>query len=111
MGRRSNRRDTFYDRVYGLVEQVTPGTVVTYGQVAVLLGAPAAARAVGYSLRALPVSSGVPWWRVINAQGRISLRGRGPGADLQREILISEGVEFDSTDTVDLARFRWWPPE
>ncbi len=111
MSRRTSGNETFYARVYQLVKAVPPGQVVTYGQVAVLLGAPAAARAVGYSLRALPSSSAVPWWRVINAEGRISLKGRGPGAELQRELLIAEGIVFDSTDAVDLKHFRWWPPD
>ncbi len=87
------------------------GRVVTYGQVALELGAPAAARAVGYALRALPPDTEVPWWRVINAQGGISLRGRGAGADLQRARLEAEGVTFDAEDRVDLRAFRWWPDE
>ena len=84
------------------------GRVVTYGQVAVALGAPAAARAVGYALRALPPDTDVPWWRVINAKGGISLRGRGHGADLQRELLEGEGVAFGADDTIDLRVYRWW---
>ncbi len=101
----------FYQRVWAFVEGVPQGRVVTYGQVAVELGAPAAARAVGYALRALPQETDVPWWRVINAQGGISLRGRGMGADLQRELLEEEGVPFDANDTVDLRVYRWWPDE
>ena len=101
----------FYERVWAFVGEVPRGRVVTYGQVAVVLGAPAAARAVGYALRALPHDTETPWWRVINAKGGISLRGRGLGADLQRELLEDEGVVFDEADTVDLRVFRWWPGE
>ncbi len=101
----------FYERVWVFVGEVPRGRVVTYGQVAVVLGAPAAARAVGYALRALPPETDTPWWRVINAKGGISLRGRGAGADLQRELLEGEGVVFDATDTVDLRVYRWWPDE
>lgn len=100
---------TFYGRVYDLVCRVPEGSVVTYGQVALELGAPAAARAVGYALSNLPGDSEVPWWRVINAAGAISLRGRGAAADLQRAILEREGVQFDSSGRTDLGRFRWWP--
>lgn len=103
--------NTFYDRVYAFVCEVPPGRVVTYGQVALLLGAPAAARAVGYALSALPRGSEVPWWRVINAQGRISLKNRGPDADLQRELLEHEGVAFDENDRTELAIYRWWPDD
>ena len=53
-------RETFYDRVYAFVSRVPPGKVVTYGQVAQELGAPAASRAVGYALHNLPGESGVP---------------------------------------------------
>ena len=101
----------FYERVWAFVREVPRGRVVTYGQVAVVLGAPAAARAVGYALRALPPDTDTPWWRVINAKGGISLRGRGAGADLQRELLEEEGVVFDAADTVDLRVYRWWPDE
>ena len=101
----------FFERVWGLVREVPHGRVVTYGQVAVVLGAPSAARAVGYALRALPHDTDTPWWRVINAKGGISLRGRGYGADLQRELLEGEGVVFDAADTVDLRVYRWWPED
>ena len=107
----ADRRETFYDRVYDLVRCVPEGSVVTYGQVAVLLGAPTASRAVGYALRALPSSSDVPWWRVINARGTISLKGRGPAADVQRERLEGEGVAFDAEGVVNLRAYRWWPAE
>lgn len=106
-----SRTPSFYLRVYELVRQVPPGRVVTYGQVAVLLGAPAAARAVGYALHFLPDGSDVPWWRVVNAQGGISLKGRGSAADFQRHLLESERVKFDAGGRLELAAYRWWPGE
>ncbi|MCC7363967.1 MAG: methylated-DNA--[protein]-cysteine S-methyltransferase [Dehalococcoidia bacterium] len=102
---------TFYDRVYELVRQVPAGRVITYGHVALLLGAPAAARAVGYALHNLPAASDVPWWRVINVRGAISLKGRGSEADLQRILLEREGVPFDESGRCDLATFRWDPAD
>jgi methylated-DNA-protein-cysteine methyltransferase-like protein len=102
---------SFYERVYAAVRKVPRGSVVTYGQVALYLGSPAAARAVGYALSNLPGQNDVPWWRVINAAGSISLKGRGAAADLQRQILESEGVHFDPEGHIDLNRYRWWPPE
>jgi methylated-DNA-protein-cysteine methyltransferase-like protein len=84
--------------------------VVTYGQVAVLLGSPAAARAVGYALNALSGDdSDIPWWRVVNASGGISLKGRGSSADLQRALLHHEGVVFDANGKIALSTWRWWP--
>ncbi len=99
--------ETFYDRVYAFVRAVPPGRVVTYGQVALELGSPAAARAVGYALHHLPGNSDVPWWRVVNAAGGISLRGRGEAAELQRRELEREGVAFGPADRLDLRRYRW----
>lgn len=109
-GERAPSRETFYDRVYEFVRGVPAGHVVTYGQVALELGSPAAPRAVGYALHFLPGNSDVPWWRVVNAGGGISLRGRGEAAEVQRHLLEAEGVEFGRGDTIDLRQYRWIPP-
>jgi methylated-DNA-protein-cysteine methyltransferase-like protein len=109
--RHSPATHSFYERVYAAVRKVPRGSVVTYGQVALYLGSPAAARAVGYALSNLPRETNVPWWRVINASGAISLKGRGAAADLQRQLLESEGIAFDFEGRTDLNRYRWWPPE
>lgn len=99
-----------YERIYAVVRRIPRGRVATYGQVAALAGLPRQARLVGYALHALPEHSGLPWHRVINAQGRISL-GRGqPGGDLaQRFRLEAEGVRLDPRGLVPLERFRWRP--
>lgn len=108
-GERAASSETFYDRVYEFVRGVPAGGVVTYGQVALELGSPAAARAVGYALHFLPGDSDVPWWRVVNASGGISLQGRGEAAEVQRRLLEAEGVEFGRGDTIDLRQYRWIP--
>jgi methylated-DNA-protein-cysteine methyltransferase-like protein len=97
----------FYDDVYALVRQIPPGKVVTYGQVAALLGQPRAARAVGYALRFLPAGTDVPWHRVINHRGHISLRAPPESPLLQRLLLEEEGVVFDTAGRVDLVLYRW----
>ncbi|MCA9823027.1 MAG: MGMT family protein [Dehalococcoidia bacterium] len=109
MARPGDERPNFYDRVYKVVRKVPPGTVVTYGQVAVYLGSPAAARAVGYALHNLPPASDVPWWRVINAMGGISHKSRGAQVDRQHELLELEGVRFGPEGFTDLRRYRWFP--
>lgn len=91
-------------RVHALVRRVPVGRVVTYGQVAALLGAPRAARAVGHAMRVCP--AGVPWHRVVNGRGTISRRGDGSGALSQRLLLQGEGVRF-SRGRIDLKRYRW----
>lgn len=99
---------SFYEDVTRAVAAIPPGRVTTYGTIAAMIGRPLAARAVGYALRALPVDTTVPWHRVINAKGTISLKARHPGeTDLQRQLLEREGVVFDAEDRVDLGRFGW----
>jgi methylated-DNA-protein-cysteine methyltransferase-like protein len=91
-------------RVNALVRRVPRGRVVTYGQVAALVGASRAARAVGQAMRVCP--AGVPWHRVVNGQGRVSRRGDGSGALSQRLLLEGEGVRF-VRGRIDLERYGW----
>lgn len=91
------------------MRRIPRGRVATYGQVARLAGLGAQPRLVGYALAALPDDSGVPWHRVVNAQGRVSPRAE-PGADcLQRALLERERVRFDPRGRLDLERYRWRP--
>jgi methylated-DNA-protein-cysteine methyltransferase-like protein len=103
----------FYPYVYRVVAQVPRGKVVTYGQIAAILGVPRAARAVGTALRYLPQSlhRRIPWQRVINAQGGISSRGNVMRAEEQRWLLQDEGVVFDRHGRVDLKTYRWRGPQ
>jgi methylated-DNA-protein-cysteine methyltransferase-like protein len=97
-----------YQIIYAVVERIPPGCVATYGQVARLAGLPGGARQVGYALHALATGSAVPWHRVVNAQGCISLRSGDSPADLiQRVRLEAEGVEFDAQGRISLQRFQW----
>lgn len=102
---------SFYDRVYAEVRRIPPGRVATYGHVAALAGNPRAARTVGWALHALPDDADVPWQRVINARGGISISKVGLPAELQRALLEAEGVEFRADGTVDLDRWGWLGPE
>ena len=97
----------FFERVYRLVRQVPPGKVTSYGAIARMLGHPRAARTVGWALHSLPEGSDVPWHRVINSQGCISISRREHSADLQRALLETEGIQFDADGTVDWERFGW----
>lgn len=105
------RPPKFARAVYALVRRVPRGKVVTYGQVAAILGHPRAARAVGTALSNLPPAlvRVVPWQRVINAAGGISFRGDVHRPDQQRELLELEGVPM-RRGRVDLARYRWAGP-
>ncbi len=95
-----------FDRIYAAVRQIPQGKVTTYGHIARIVGG-CSAQMVGFALAALRPDTDVPWQRVINAKGKISPRGGGPGAMLQREILEEEGVEFDEENRVDFDRFGW----
>ena len=81
---------------------------MTYGQIAAILGAPRAARAVGYAMRACDPKT-VPWQRVINSKGQISARTQVERPILQKLMLQAEGIRFDETETIDLKRHRWEP--
>ena len=98
-----------WDPVYRVVKRIPMGCVSTYGQVAALAGMPGAARQVGWALNALDEEDDVPWHRVINAKGEISPRGAREIEDLQRALLMSEGVEFDGRGRVDLRACNWHP--
>ena len=100
---------TFYEAAWNLVRQVPAGHVVTYGQVAGWLGSPRAARAVGYAMFNVP-GDDVPWHRVINSRGEISVGGHLDRPATQRERLEAEGIGFSRVGRVDLRRYAWTPP-
>lgn len=97
---------SYYDDVYELVKRIPRGRVSTYGRVAQMSPVPRGARGVGWALAGLGPERAreVPWWRVINAAGRISNEFN---ATLQRELLEAEGVVFDERGYVDLERYLW----
>lgn len=102
------RPSTTRARIAAVVRRVPRGAVATYGQVARLAGLHQGARQVGYALHALPAGSQVPWHRVINAAGRISLPPHAGGID-QRLRLLAEGVTVTESGRVSLERYQWRP--
>jgi methylated-DNA-protein-cysteine methyltransferase-like protein len=101
---------SLHGRIREVVARIPSGRVATYGQVARLAGLLGHARLVGYALSALPGGSPLPWHRVVNAKGRISMRGTGSGMDVvQRLRLKRERVSFDRKGVIPLAKFRWRP--
>lgn len=103
----------FYEQVYAVVRRIPRGKVTSYGRIAAMLGAPNAARAVGYALRALKdkkAGSGyddIPWHRVVNSQGRISIVNREYGAQKQAELLRAEGIVVSPELRIDLDIYLW----
>jgi len=102
----------FNHQVWEIVDQIPPGQVATYGQIARMIPAPEGVdekayrafgpRWVGGAMAACP--DDVPWQRVINSKGEISLR---PGAEHQRQLLEEEGVQFNERGRIDLQTFGW----
>ena len=96
----------FPSRVYTLVEGIPPGKVLGYGQIARYLGAPGAARQVGWAMSRCP--AGLPWHRVLRSDGTISYAAH---SELQRGLLETEGVLFLPDGRVDMEKCLWNPSE
>ena len=108
----SSQRSAFDQRVRAVVVFIPEGRLSTYGQVADWIGAYGCARQVGWALRRLSLPTHVPWQRVVNAQGRISMSLSREGSDwMQRELLIAEGIPVDLEGRLPLKRFLWSPDE
>ena len=103
----------FYEQVYALVRQIPRGKVSSYGRLASMLGRPRAARAVGYALNRLkdkqgdPAYADVPWQRVVNSKGRISIINREHGGNEQAARLRDEGVVVNDKLQIDLDVYLW----
>ena len=95
-----------YTRIYSAVRRIPKGRVSTYGRIAKLAGAPGP-RVVGYAMAALNAHSQVPWQRVVNHKGEISLRKGGDGELRQRRLLEAEGVRFSLRGRIDLKVYAW----
>lgn len=90
------------------MRSIPRGRVTTYGAVARLAGLPRQARLVGYALHALNEGTTVPWHRVINAQGRLSLARAGGSAGITQQLRLErEGVQVDAAGKVSLRRYGW----
>jgi methylated-DNA-protein-cysteine methyltransferase-like protein len=103
------RDESLFPRIYEVVRQVPRGRVASYGQIAEIVGAGSDARMVGYAMHATPEGSDVPWQRIVNREGKISIPGQG-GA-IQRMRLEAEGIAFDARGRIDMKRFGWEGPD
>ena len=99
---------SFSERAKKIIKKVPRGKVATYGQVATLAGNPRGARQVVRLLHSSSESDKLPWHRIINREGKVSLRP-GRGYELQRQMLQDEGIVFAENGTIDLDRFQWSP--
>lgn len=95
-------RNAFQQDVYSVVAAIPVGYVLTYGQIAYLVGKPHCPRMVGQAMHNVPENLHLPCHRVVNSQGRLV-----PGWTEQRTLLESEGVRFRSNGCVDMKKSRW----
>jgi len=102
-------KESMYCRIYSVVNMVPPGKVATYGQIARIAGR-CSARNVGYAMSSIPPESDVPWHRIINSRGNVSIRSHGERCTAQRKMLETEGIVFSTGGSVDLHGFGWEGP-
>jgi methylated-DNA-protein-cysteine methyltransferase-like protein len=98
--------DSFTSQAISLIQRIPRGKVATYGQIADLAGNRRGARMVVRILNSSSEKYDLPWHRIVNRNGQISLP-RGNGYELQKELLEKEGVVFGSEDTIDLRKYLW----
>jgi methylated-DNA-protein-cysteine methyltransferase-like protein len=101
----------FTRSVYAVVSAIPSGSVASYGMVATILGRPRAPHAVGGALSTLPEELDVPWWRVIDSSGRISIRSIHHTAQIQQALLENEGVRLAEGGRIDWEQYEWNPTE
>ncbi|WDP93164.1 MAG: MGMT family protein [Desulfobacter sp.] len=100
----------FTRKVLDVISAIPEGRVLSYGRAAALAGNPRGARQVSRLLHSMSQKHDLPWHRVVNAAGKISLP-RGRGYELQKALLESEGIYFSPTHTIDLSVYLWAPAD
>lgn len=113
--------ETFNTLVWSIVKQIPAGQVATYGQIAKMIPPPEdvippdyarmGARWVGQAMNETPEGKGIPWQRVINSKGEVSLPKGSPGAMKQHVLLEDEGVKFSDKGRINLKVFGWNGPD
>ncbi len=101
-------KDTRLRRIWETIQDIPPGCVANYGQVAEIAGIPRGARQVAYALRVAPRGLELPWHRVIQASGKSAFDGNSRHFRMQRDRLAEEGVPLVN-GRVDMATYRWQP--
>ena len=94
-----------FEKIYEVVKSIPKGKVATYGQVALLAGNPRWARVVGYALHVNPDPSTIPCHRVVNRKGEVAPSFAFGGDEVQRQLLESEGIVFESNGRIDLEKY------
>jgi methylated-DNA-protein-cysteine methyltransferase-like protein len=99
----------FKERIYIIVRTIPHGKVASYGQIALMAGIPRAARQVGWFLRQTTPEQLLPWWRIINNKGYISIKNNEYSALEQKELLEKEGIEVNENFELNIKKYRYIP--
>jgi len=100
---------TFRKKVLKYVSQIPKGKVTSYGFIAALAGKIRGSREVGWILSSISADSNIPWWRVINSKGFISIKNVNISKEIQKELLEKEGITVSDDFMVDLNKYLWRP--
>lgn len=103
--------EDFFARVYKVVSKIPKGKVATYGEIALLVGEPKNARIVGWAMRAAPKQLHLPCHRVVNKLGEMAPDNVFGSSDLQRAMLLEEGITFKEDGCIDMKKHVWSGPE
>lgn len=101
-------KSQFTEKVLYIIKQIPPGKVMSYGQVAAYAGAPRAARQVGWILNKSHDDT-MPWWRVVNNSGRITIKGSAFSPETQAALLRAEGIVVNTELICNMQQFRFLP--
>ena len=99
---------SFYEKAVNIIKAIPYGKVATYGQIAFLAGSPRSARQVSWVLHSSSEKNQLPWHRIINSRGAISLKP-GYGFELQKKLLEDENIVFNKKNCIDLDIYLWKP--
>ena len=105
-GRVATMIKTSTQQAVNIIRNIPEGRVLTYGMVAALAGKPRGARQISRILHSMSKKYDLPWHRIVNSKGKISLK-QSRGYELQKALLESEGIKFSKTDTIDLRLYSW----
>ena len=97
----------FSKKVIALIQKIPKGNVATYGQIAKLAGKPQGSRGVAWILNSSSEAHKLPWHRVLNSKGMISFPVGSASFKKQKKLLLSEGIEFDKNNAIDMNQFQW----
>jgi methylated-DNA-protein-cysteine methyltransferase-like protein len=102
----TNKKNSFSERVKKVIKQIPGGKVATYGLIAFLAGNPRGARQVSWILHSCSKKDNLPWHRIINHKGRISLPIH-QGYNIQKALLEKEGIVFNEDGSINLDLYLW----